>query len=223
MESKERVLEAVRQSWKALEHVGEVWRSDREVVLTAVQQNVHALRFAAEALKGDREIVLAAVQEDGIALQYATEALRGDHKIVLAAVQKYARALRYATEALRADRDVVLTAVQQDEGALRFVADVLLEDPTFATEAKEEFHLLKLIMLSGRSTVVVAGDDEDVEDVLILCRWRLGRADDGTTMDLWHGSGEKVPDDEYRIQYVEDFPGVQPLGEISEYQLLVRR
>eukprot|EP00971_Amphidinium_carterae_P252894 5020612-Amphidinium_carterae.1 len=51
MESKERVLKAVRQYWEALKDVDEVWRTDREVVLTAVQHDGRALRFAAEALK----------------------------------------------------------------------------------------------------------------------------------------------------------------------------
>eukprot|EP00971_Amphidinium_carterae_P118035 2338524-Amphidinium_carterae.1 len=72
-------------------------------------------------------------------------------------------------------------------------------------------------MLSGRSTVVAADSDDHVEHVLAQCRERLGLADDA--MQLWHGSGERVPDD----TEVRDWPGVQPLGEISEYQLLVRR
>eukprot|EP00971_Amphidinium_carterae_P167342 3315854-Amphidinium_carterae.1 len=37
------------------------------------------------------------------------------------------------------------------------------QDPTFAIEAKREHHLLKLTMLSGRSTVVAAEGGEDVE------------------------------------------------------------
>eukprot|EP00971_Amphidinium_carterae_P289698 5752366-Amphidinium_carterae.1 len=60
MESRELVLEAVRQRWDALQTVGEVWRSDREVVLAAVRHNGLALAYAAEVLKRDREIVLAA-------------------------------------------------------------------------------------------------------------------------------------------------------------------
>eukprot|EP00971_Amphidinium_carterae_P009031 178370-Amphidinium_carterae.1 len=86
MESRESVLEAVRQSWHALEReVDAAWRSDREVVLAAVQHNGTALEFAAEALKGDRDVVLAAVQADGYALQYATEALRADPEVLRAA------------------------------------------------------------------------------------------------------------------------------------------
>eukprot|EP00971_Amphidinium_carterae_P234560 4654503-Amphidinium_carterae.2 len=75
-------------------------------------------------------------------------------------------------------------------------------------------------MLSGRSTVVAAEDDDFAEDVLERCRERLGLADvDGSTMELWHGS-DKVPDDDTEVQ---DWPGIQPRDEISEYQLVVTR
>eukprot|EP00971_Amphidinium_carterae_P006444 127156-Amphidinium_carterae.1 len=72
-------------------------------------------------------------------------------------------------------------------------------------------------MLSGRSAVVAAERDEYVGTVLAVCRRRLGL--DHARMELWHGSGERVPHDDT----VEDWPGILPLGEISEYQLLVTR
>eukprot|EP00971_Amphidinium_carterae_P334551 6469906-Amphidinium_carterae.1 len=74
-------------------------------------------------------------------------------------------------------------------------------------------------MLSGRSTVVAAWGHASVRIVLALCRWRLGLPDDGARMELCHASGERVPDD----AFVEDWPGVKPKGEISEYQLVVTR
>eukprot|EP00971_Amphidinium_carterae_P349467 6491033-Amphidinium_carterae.1 len=217
MESRERALEVVRQAWRALREVDEIWRSDHLVVLTAVQQNGHNLQYATEALRGDREIVLAAVQQNGDALQYATEALRGDREVVHAAVQCRWAALQHATETLKSHRDVVLTALQRDARALQFAADDLLEDPTFATAVKRTLHLLKLTMLSGRSTVVVAGGCGTVAGVLRACRRKLGLPDDGSTLELWHGS-ERVPDDDTEVR---DWPGIQPKGEISEYQLVV--
>eukprot|EP00971_Amphidinium_carterae_P052223 1027989-Amphidinium_carterae.1 len=90
------------------------------------------------------------------------------------------------------DREVVQAAMQKNPCALCFAADRLLEDPTFAMEAKTEVHLLKLVILSGRSTVVAAPSDESIEDVLDRCHERLGLADDGATLELWHGS-ETVP------------------------------
>eukprot|EP00971_Amphidinium_carterae_P328641 6460625-Amphidinium_carterae.1 len=74
-------------------------------------------------------------------------------------------------------------------------------------------------MLSGRNTVVAAEDYWEVEDVLAVCRERLGLADDDSTMELWDLSGEKVHDE----TTVQDWPSIQPKGEISEYQLLLRR
>eukprot|EP00971_Amphidinium_carterae_P195358 3876530-Amphidinium_carterae.1 len=75
-------------------------------------------------------------------------------------------------------------------------------------------------MLSGRSTVVAAWPFCIVESVLAECRRKLNLAVDGSTMELWHCSGEKVPTD---LTVVRDWPGVQPEGEISEYQLVMRR
>eukprot|EP00971_Amphidinium_carterae_P134211 2659279-Amphidinium_carterae.1 len=133
-------------------------------------------------------------------------------------------ALEYATEVVRGDREVVLAAVQRSPGALEHAADFLLEDASFATVAKRQFYLIKLTMLSGRSTVVALASlmaticDEDAKGVLAKGRRRLGLADHGATLELWHGS-ERVPAD----VRVADLPGIQPKGEISEYQLVVRR
>eukprot|EP00971_Amphidinium_carterae_P069341 1372217-Amphidinium_carterae.1 len=73
-------------------------------------------------------------------------------------------------------------------------------------------------MLSGRSMVVVSDDREDAEDVLCGLRLWLNLPDD-SMLELWHGQ-DRVPEDG---KIVRDWPGIQPLGEISEYQLLVRR
>mmetsp|Transcript_30187 Transcript_30187/g.66422 ORF Transcript_30187/g.66422 Transcript_30187/m.66422 type:complete len:142 (+) Transcript_30187:487-912(+) len=141
--------------------------------------------------------------------------------MVLTAVRQNGSALMYATEALKADREVVLTAVQQFPGSLGFAADGLLEDPTFATEAKTRGYLLKVTMLSGRSAVMTAMGYETVISVHREFRSKLGLADDDSTVELWHCSGEMVPhDDEAEVR---DWLGIQPLGEISEYQLLVGR
>eukprot|EP00971_Amphidinium_carterae_P083290 1648685-Amphidinium_carterae.1 len=76
-------------------------------------------------------------------------------------------------------------------------------------------------MLSGRSIMVPAEHGLNAGYVLLMCGDKLGLADDGArpTMEVWDLSGEKV-DDETEVQ---DWPSVQPLGEISEYQLLLRQ
>eukprot|EP00971_Amphidinium_carterae_P251924 5001965-Amphidinium_carterae.1 len=74
-------------------------------------------------------------------------------------------------------------------------------------------------MLSGRSTVVAACHRESVGYVLFAIRRKLGLDDAGSTLELWHCSGERVP----AGARVEDWPGIQPSGEISEYQLLLRQ
>eukprot|EP00971_Amphidinium_carterae_P053461 1053309-Amphidinium_carterae.1 len=178
---------------------------DRKIVLTAAQPNGHALECASEALRADREVVLSVVRQNGYALKYASETLRADREIALAAVRKDGCALYYASEALSGDREVVLAAAQQDGGALQYAADELLEDATFAKEAKSLFYLLKLTMLSGRSTVVSARPFEDVDDVLANCRRRLGLADDRATMELWDGPN-RVQDETWMFRW----PGIKP-------------
>eukprot|EP00971_Amphidinium_carterae_P004215 84189-Amphidinium_carterae.1 len=69
-------------------------------------------------------------------------------------------------------------------------------------------------MLSGRSTVVAALGSNSVFVVLQRCRMRLGLA--SGTMELQHGL-ERVHAD----ANVRDWPGIQPVGEISEYQLVL--
>eukprot|EP00971_Amphidinium_carterae_P346122 6487410-Amphidinium_carterae.1 len=94
------------------------------------------------------------------------DALRGDREFVLSAVRQNGHALKYATDSLRADGEIVQAAVQQYAGAVQFAADDLLEEPSFATEAKKVRRLLRLTMLSGRSTVVAAHPFYNVESVL---------------------------------------------------------
>eukprot|EP00971_Amphidinium_carterae_P290128 5760591-Amphidinium_carterae.1 len=73
-------------------------------------------------------------------------------------------------------------------------------------------------MLSGRCIVVLAPDGMDDENVLDECCRRLGLAD-GYTMKLLDLSGEEVHD----FSFVRNWPGLQPKGEISEYQLNLRQ
>eukprot|EP00971_Amphidinium_carterae_P013153 259412-Amphidinium_carterae.1 len=73
-------------------------------------------------------------------------------------------------------------------------------------------------MLSGRSTVVAASGSRKLEIVLAFCRKRLNLAVEGATLEVWH-SANRVPGG----VRVDHWPGVQPRGEISEYQLLLRR
>eukprot|EP00971_Amphidinium_carterae_P087622 1733660-Amphidinium_carterae.1 len=73
-------------------------------------------------------------------------------------------------------------------------------------------------MLSGRSTVVAACSLDQEHHVLAECRRRLRLKKGDTRIELWHGS-DKVPAN----ASVEDWPGIKPKGEISEYQLIVTR
>ena len=123
------MLERVSVDPKALQHVAEALKGDREIVMTAVSNfGGYALQYATEELKGDREIVMTAVSKDGFGLEYATEELRGDRAIVMAAVSNNGWSLHFTTEELKGDREIVMTAVSTDGLALQFATEGLKED-----------------------------------------------------------------------------------------------
>eukprot|EP00971_Amphidinium_carterae_P204167 4051532-Amphidinium_carterae.2 len=219
MESRTHVLDTVRRNGRALGHVAADYRSDREIVLTAVQQNGHALQYADESCKHDREIVLTAVKQNGYVLQYAEHTCKNDRDIVLAAVQQDGIALRWASAACRKDRELVLAAIQENFEALEYAADDLLEDDSFATEAKRQHVMLRITLLSGRCTVLALPwpGIETTEQVIAMCCERMeGVGREGMAVQLWHGV-----DGVQAQTRVCDWPGIQPPGVITEYQLLI--
>eukprot|EP00971_Amphidinium_carterae_P143327 2839631-Amphidinium_carterae.1 len=186
---REIVLAAVKQNGSALKYLEEECKADRDIVLAAVQQKGCVLEDVAEECKADGAVVLAAVQQDGYALKYAAEECKRDREIVLAAVQNKGCALYHAAEACKADREIVLVAVQQNPDAIRHAVDELLLDSTFASEEKQSWYILKVSLLSGRSTVVMSslfGRDSAAVVVSDCCR-RLGMDRSGNET-LIHGT-----------------------------------
>eukprot|EP00971_Amphidinium_carterae_P009271 183031-Amphidinium_carterae.1 len=198
-----------------LQKAAEEFKADHEIVLAAVKQEGNALECAAEECKADRAIVLAAVKQDGAALRHAAEECKADREIVLAAVKQNGEALQCAAEQCKADHHVVWTAVEEHPGAIQHAAEELLLDSTFAIEEKEDWYILKVSMLSGRSTAVLAEDGNSSEDIVEECCSRLGM-DRGGTEKLVHGT-EVVA----ATAKVESWPGLRPKGEVSEYQLVL--
>jgi len=70
-------------------------------------------------------------------------------------------------------------------------------------------------MLSGRSTAVMSLGDDSVETIVGRCCSRLQMQKSGRE-SLIHGA-EVVPPG----AQVLDWPGLQPKGEVSEYQLVL--
>jgi len=100
--------------------------------------------------------------------------------------------------------------MSREHDALQYAADELLLDSTFAAEIKRRWYILKISMLSGRSTTVMSRGDVDAEDVVEKYCRRLGIRRSGMET-LIHGT-EVVPP----TVNVEDWPGVRPQGEVSE-------
>mmetsp|Transcript_41597 Transcript_41597/g.75414 ORF Transcript_41597/g.75414 Transcript_41597/m.75414 type:complete len:233 (-) Transcript_41597:57-755(-) len=210
-------LAQVSRHGYSLRNVAEDLKADHEIVLAAVKESGSALQFASEACQGDREIVLSAVRKCGPALQYAADCCKADRELVLVAVEREGWALQFAAEVCQADPEVVLAALQQFPFALSFCSEELLLDSSFAAEAKERCFILKISLLSGRYTYRVTGRNPIVSacDILRWCCKRLGLCCSGSEA-LIHGT-TIVPSN----AIVEDWPGIQPLGQISEYQLVV--
>eukprot|EP00971_Amphidinium_carterae_P040506 795030-Amphidinium_carterae.1 len=220
-------LAAVRQNGLALQFATESCRSDREIVLAAVQKQGEALQYAAESVRGDRDIILAAVKQNGLALQFVAGSVRGDRDIILAAVKQNGLALHFVAESFRSDREIVLTAIQKvrkglEALVLRLLPDELIEDSSFAIDAKESCHILKISMISGRQAIVLSERDHrrdlNTEEVLRRCCDKLGIRTTGSSMCLVSGD-DVVP----ARTVVSDWPGIRATGEISEYQLVVQQ
>mmetsp|Transcript_34400 Transcript_34400/g.77006 ORF Transcript_34400/g.77006 Transcript_34400/m.77006 type:complete len:333 (-) Transcript_34400:19-1017(-) len=237
------VLAAVQQDVQALQYASQALKSDHEIVLAAVKMNGHALKWADTSCRGDREIVMAAVRQNWSALEKASEACKSDHDIVLAAVKQNRSALRMADTICRSDREIVLAAVRQHwlslewaaepcrndrqivstavrtaRNALIWAADGLLEDTTFARDAKKEYYILRISLLSGRYTVVPScmALNETADQVIRTCFKRLNLPSRGGAK-LVYGS-DVLPGD----QRIMDWPGLRTeVADVSEYQLVV--
>jgi len=208
---REIVLAAVKQQAEVLEE------ANRDRVLAAVQQNPNALEKASGDCKSDREIVLAAVRLDGLALRHSGESCRRDREIVLAAVKHQGLALAHAADIFKSDRQIVAIAVETSPWALAVVTDELLEDESFVVEAKQQCTLVKITLLSGRSTVVATYRERDCATKYIIRRSckRLGLNYTGNEQ-LYLGSERLHP-----LMSVHHWPGVQHDGAIASYQLIV--
>eukprot|EP00971_Amphidinium_carterae_P092616 1834274-Amphidinium_carterae.1 len=133
----------------------------------------------------------------------------------MAAVNKHGHALRHAAEECKRDREIVSVALRTSPGSIEYAGDELKLDSNFAPEAKQDRYILKISMLSGIYTVVLARGSESVENILRRCCVSLDVTRTGTEAFV-HGT-EVVPDTAAVIAW----PGLRPQGEVSEYQLIV--
>eukprot|EP00971_Amphidinium_carterae_P336130 6472322-Amphidinium_carterae.1 len=184
-----------------------LWEDDRSVVLVTVLVCGMALQSAEEEFRADREIVLTAVRQNGNALEYAAEELQNDREIVLSAVQNTGFALGAASMELRADRAIALAAVQETPRALIYVSDELLLDSTFAPEAKREWYILHVRVLSGRDVVWLAIADDVEQTVVEFCCETLGLA--STRGHLVYGDKNVG-----MVARVKHWPGIREPGEL---------
>eukprot|EP00971_Amphidinium_carterae_P328029 6459705-Amphidinium_carterae.1 len=82
----------------------------------------------------------------------------------------------------------MLAAVQHNYLVLQHAAEGLLLDSTFARKEKKRWYILKVSLLSGRSTAVISSGTCSAEDFIRdCCCSRLGITSSGTEA-LVHGT-----------------------------------
>mmetsp|Transcript_13174 Transcript_13174/g.24313 ORF Transcript_13174/g.24313 Transcript_13174/m.24313 type:complete len:268 (+) Transcript_13174:121-924(+) len=198
-------------------------KRDRDIILAAVSKNGEAIQHAAKELMSDRDLALVAVSQSGDALAHVAEEFTHDREIVLAAIAQSGWALAYAAEEFKNDKDIVLAAISSEPTALQAAAEVLLEDTAFAIEARQAVYFFRITTLSGRSCMVAADDEDDLELaygvlsflIIDVCA-KLGLEPTGTET-LVHGV-----DIVSRDTCIHDWPGSPTRGAVTDYQLIIK-
>mmetsp|Transcript_68446 Transcript_68446/g.127734 ORF Transcript_68446/g.127734 Transcript_68446/m.127734 type:complete len:221 (-) Transcript_68446:87-749(-) len=214
-EDRDWVLRKVTYNGLLLGTADDCYKSDREIVLAAVMNNSHAMQYAAESCKADREIVLEMVKRHGRCFELAAREFRSDHEIVLTAVRSFPPAVLMADETCRNNREIMQAAITGTEHYFKFASDELLEDSTFAPKTRMEFFLLKITMLSGQSAIVCAKGRDTLSWILQDCCSKL-EVEKTESAELLNGCNA-VP----ATAIVSTWPGIQPKGQVTEYQLVL--
>mmetsp|Transcript_10863 Transcript_10863/g.34427 ORF Transcript_10863/g.34427 Transcript_10863/m.34427 type:complete len:525 (-) Transcript_10863:41-1615(-) len=105
--ARQRALDMVAGSGRALAHVEERFRRDPDVVLLALGLCAEALHFAHTDLSSDRDFAIEAVQWNWRVLHFLPASLRGDRAVVRAAVRQNSDALQFAADVLGDDASLV--------------------------------------------------------------------------------------------------------------------
>mmetsp|Transcript_53316 Transcript_53316/g.98586 ORF Transcript_53316/g.98586 Transcript_53316/m.98586 type:complete len:182 (-) Transcript_53316:1-546(-) len=153
---------------------------DREWLIEAVSVNGWVLKYADAHFCSDHAIVLAAVKSYGMAFYCTTEHLQHDREIVLAAVTSDPNVIKAAPTEFRNDRELMQIALEHMRDLVPYASSELLEDATFARQAKAEWYLFKVYVLSGRSCCVALPPMSSARgtDIRALLMWecceRLG-------------------------------------------------
>eukprot|EP00971_Amphidinium_carterae_P290455 5766987-Amphidinium_carterae.1 len=115
------------------------------------------------------------------------------------------------------DPEIVLAAMRADVIFLKFAGSELLLDPTFCPMEKCRYHILKFTILSGRSVAIPArvSEEHSFGSLEGFVRDRLnsviGYFIPPDMLHMLHGNEEVPP------RPLAEWPGLQPGGEVSEY------
>lgn len=117
---------AVEQDWRALEHVSDTLRADKDIVAAALRSSGHALAFASDYLRGNKAFCLSAVTLHGEAFAHVKDHLKNDREIVLKSVQENGDVLALVPSVRhREDPEVVAAAVNENGFSLQHAASAV--------------------------------------------------------------------------------------------------
>lgn len=134
-ETKEKILQVVKEDGISLQSVSDQWKDDLDVVIQAVKQDGNALYYASEKMKKNREVVIEAIKQNGSSLQFAPEEFRNDKEIVSLAVKNDGLSLKYSSLDFRSDKELVKDAVMKNGQALGYASTELKSDKEIVKEA----------------------------------------------------------------------------------------
>lgn len=112
------VMEAVKQSWLALQFASENLKNNYNIVMEAVGQNWLSLKYSSKDLKNNYDLIISIVKNNWLALQFVSDELKDNYNIVMEAVKQNWLAIQFVSKNLK--QKVSLMAIQQNISAVEF-------------------------------------------------------------------------------------------------------
>ena len=129
------VMEAVKSMGASLQYASQSCCDNENIVLSALENFPLAFSMSSSRLKAFREFVLLAVSKNGLVLEYVTDKFQNDREIVNAAVQQNGLSLKHAGLQLKDDYEIVKNAVMSTGEALQFASIACMGNKKIVTYA----------------------------------------------------------------------------------------
>jgi len=129
----ELIIEALKNTPCAIEHVHPTLFANESFVLRAASIVGDILRYLSEPLNKNHDILLACMKQNGLALIFVPYAER-DEKLCFAAVKNNTEAIEWVPLSVRASKGLIRLVLEFDDDALGFAHPKLRQDREFVLE-----------------------------------------------------------------------------------------